>query len=115
MERNPRIKSSPIRLSPRSHHPSSRALICRQNLITWQVFLIILSLASLDRPWLFLDAKKFSTRCLFIFVNPMILRVKHGSRKPQDWQQPKPSQESREVQEESIFLRFEIVRQTQKD
>ena len=54
------------------------------------------SLASLDSLWLFLNAKKFLTRCLFIFVNPMILRLKHGLRKPQDWQQPKRGQESRE-------------------
>ncbi|KAF2597678.1 hypothetical protein F2Q70_00026985 [Brassica cretica] len=45
----------------------------------------------------------------------MILRLKHGSRKPQDWQQPKRGQESREVQEESIFWLFEMGRQTQKE
>ena len=45
----------------------------------------------------------------------MILRLKHGSRKPQDWQQPKRGQESREVQEESIFLLFEMGRQTGKE
>ncbi|WZZ44771.1 hypothetical protein YC2023_041030 [Brassica napus] len=45
----------------------------------------------------------------------MILRLKHGSRKPQDWQQPKRGQESREVQEESIFLLFKMGRQTRKD
>ncbi|KAF3510466.1 hypothetical protein F2Q69_00006636 [Brassica cretica] len=45
----------------------------------------------------------------------MILRLKQGSRKQQDWQQPKRGQERREVQEESIFLLFEMGRQTRKE
>ncbi|KAF3569809.1 hypothetical protein F2Q69_00059388 [Brassica cretica] len=65
-------QNSPIRLSPRSHHPSSRASICRQNLITWQIFLIILgtsgsSLAPLDHPWLFLNSKKVFDEMLIHF------------------------------------------------
>ena len=65
-------QNSPIRLSPRSHHPSSCASICRQNLITWQIFLIILgtswsSLAPLDHPWLFLNSKKVFEEILIHF------------------------------------------------
>ena len=37
----------------------------------------------------------------------------HENRKY--WQQPKHGQESREVQEESIFLLFEMGRQTRKE
>ncbi|KAF3569810.1 hypothetical protein F2Q69_00059389 [Brassica cretica] len=65
-------QNSPIRLAPRSHHPSSRASICRQNLITWRIFLIILgtsgsSLAPLDHPWLFLNSKKVFDEMLIHF------------------------------------------------
>ena len=113
MERNPRIKIRPTAclhgLTIRPLAPWSVAKTSSPGESYWS------SLASLDRPWLFLNAKKFSTRCLFIFVNPMILRLKHGSRKPQDWQQPKRGRESREVQEELIFLLFDVGRQTQKE
>jgi len=113
MERNPRIKIRPTAclhgLTIRPLAPWSVAKTSSPDESYWSSF------SSLDRPWLFLNAKKFSTRCLFIFVNPMILRLKHGSRKPQYWQQPKRGQESREVNERLIFLLFKVGRQTQKE